>query len=155
LTLVSDARSQTKTYLTTYLRNAQLTKDDDATQVSFAIIYANPDYRLTLEFYAPYDPVDLLYVIGTPNSTPLMDPVTQKPYGYEEHVPIEIVCIDKTGITGTKLRWKAEAELRYVTETYPTGSLRSLERMGDNDQNLGSTILYSAKYILNYRRDPT
>ena len=52
-------------------------------------------------------------------------------YGYEEDVPIEIYCIDKSGITGTKLMWKAERELRHVAETYPEGSRRNLIRRRD------------------------
>lgn len=150
--LVQDARQKIKDFLG-YLRNAQLTKDDDSTEVKFIACFGKPDYPITKVFKAKG--VDLIFSVGTPNSTPMMDPVTQTPYGYEEQVPIECVCIDKSGITGTKLRWKAEAELRYVTEEYLAGSLQNVESMSDNDQNLGSTILYSAKYILNYRRDKT
>lgn len=150
--MVADARKQTKTFLDTYLTNANLLKDDDVTQVVFVVIYAFPDYPLLREFRAISGvAVDLIYAIGDPNSTPLLGH-DQIPHGYMEHVPIYTFCIDKTGITGTKLKWKAEAELRRICETQSTGSQRAVERRGDNDKRLGSTILYSSEFVLKYRR---
>jgi hypothetical protein len=134
-----------KVYLETWLLNANLTKDDGTTQVNFIVTYGNPDYPLVRVFKEKG--VDLVFCIGTPDSTALPVGV-----GYEERVPITIWCIDKTGITGTKLRWQAEAELRRVTETYPTGSLRTFQRLSDNEKNLGSTVLYSVEYVVNYKR---
>jgi len=96
----------------------------------------------------------VLFCIGEPESIALMD-CFQIPYGYEEFVPIEIKCVDKLGVTGTKMKWTAEAELRRVCETYPTGSQRFLKRIGPNDQDLGSTILYGTQFELSYRRDTT
>ena len=141
---VEDARYRTKVYLETYL-------DSDALP-NFIVAYGKPDYPMTRVFKTKG--VDLVYSIGEPESTPLLGH-DLTPYGYVEHVPIETYCIDKDNIDGAKLKWQAEAELRRVTETYPTGSLRTLERRGDNDVHLGSTILYSARFILNYRRDTT
>jgi len=151
--MVQDARQRTKTFVDTYLRNTQLTRDNDSTEVKFITAFGKPNYPLTKVFKSKK--VDLVFSVGVPNSTPMMDPVTQTPYGYEERVPIETFCIDKTGITGTKLQWKAAAELRYITETYPTGSQRSFEAETPNEVNLGSTILYSQRFTLNYRRDTT
>ena len=142
-----DTRYRTKIYLETYLDAAYLTKDDDSTPAAYAVIYANPNYPLSREFFASLSPVDLLFCVDTPESVALPVGV-----GYIEHVPITIFTINKAGITGTKLRWRAEAELRYVIENYPIGSLRTLERMSDHEQNLGSTILYSVIYILRYKR---
>jgi hypothetical protein len=140
-----DARYRTRVYLNTYLDAPSLTKDDGATLASYVVIYANPNYPLKREFIDKT--VDLVFCVGTPDSTALPIGV-----GYEENVPITVWCIDKTGITGTKLRWKAEAELRRVTETYPIGSLRTLNRLTDNEKNLGSTVLYSVEYVLRYKR---
>jgi len=142
-----DARQRTKVFLDSYLDNANLTKDDGETQVAFAVIFSQPNYPLQSEFRAAASPVDLLYCVGTPESEGLPVGV-----GYIEHVPITIWCIDKTGITGTKLRWKAETELRRVCKEHPEGSLRTLDRMSDNEENLGSTVLYSVTYILRYKR---
>jgi len=150
--MVEDARYRTKVYLDTYLLNANLTKDDGTTQVSFIVAYADPDYPLIRVFNDKA--VDLVFCVGDPNSEAILDS-DHYPIGYNEAVPITTFCIDKTGITGTKLKWKAEAELRRVCETYPLGSVRSLEKIGDNDQNLGSTILHSREFTLKYRRDVT
>ena len=136
--MATDARSRTKSYLDAYLRNSQLTKDNDATQVGFVVMYSAPDYPLTEEFRSETPAIDLLYLIGSPTSKPEIQG-DQTVYGYEERIPIETACIDKNGITGTKLRWKASAELRYVTETYPTGSQRALDEETPNEYDLGST----------------
>lgn len=116
-----------------------------STAVSFIVAYADADYPL-IRVFIDKD-VDLVFCIGTPDSEALPVGV-----GYIENIPITVWCIDKTGLTGTKLRWKAEAELRRVAETYPSGSLRTLNRLSDNKQNLGSTILYSVNYIMRYTR---
>jgi len=147
---LTDARQQTKSYLETYLDANNITKDEGA-PAAYAVIYTNPNYPIQLEFFASSEPVDLLFVIGEPESRPMLthDLV---PYGYIEHVPIYIFCIDKTGVTGTLLKWKAEKELRRITKTYPLGSQRAMERRSDNDRILGSTILYSTEFTLNYRR---
>lgn len=150
--MVQDARQRTKVYLETYLSASNLTKDNDSTLAKYIIPFGNPDYPITRVFKDKR--VDLIFSIGEPNSRPLMN-FDQTPYGSEEHVPITTFCIDKVGITGTKLKWKAEAELRRITETYPSGSQRSFERRSDRDQRLGSTILYSTEFLLNYRRDTT
>jgi len=146
-----DARYRTKVYLETYLDNSNLTEDDDWTEVTFIVAYADPDYPLIRVFA---ELVDLVFAIGDPDSIPLKN-ADHSVYGYEEHVPITVWCVDKSGITGTKLKWKAEAELRRILEEHPLGSIRSFERIQDYDQNLGSTVLHSRKFILKYVRDTT
>ena len=116
-----------------------------STQVSFIVCYGNPDYPIERVFIDKN--VDLVFSIGTPDVESL--PVG---IGYVEKVPITIWTIDKTGITGTELRWKAEAELRRIIETYPLGSLRSWERISDNEKNLDGTILYSVTHVMRYKR---
>lgn len=140
---VEDPRYRTKVYLETYLSGSALP--------NYIVAYGMPDYPLTRVFKTKG--VDLVFGLGEPNSTPDKDPLTEAAYGYEEHVPIQTFCIDKSNITGTKLMWQAETELRSVAESYPGGSLRALDRRRPNTQVLGSTTLYSAEYILNYRRD--
>jgi hypothetical protein len=152
--MAEDARYRTKVWLDTYITKANLTKDDDSTQVRFRVMYANPDYPFKKDFKHFADPTDLFFIIDTPNST-AMPGHDQYPIGYEEHVPIEVACIDKTGITGTLLRWKAVKELRKVAEDNPFGSQRSLEEERPNDKRLGSLTVYSQRVILNYRRDTT
>ena len=152
--LAADARYNTKVYLESYIDPSHVTKDDGTTEAPYAIIYAYPNYPLIREFDAATNPVDLLFLIGKPNSTVLLQ-ADQSPWGYEEHVPITVACVDKTGVSGTRLLWKGERELRIIAEEHPEGSQRSLERTGDRDQRLGSTIIYMTDFILNYRRDTT
>ena len=117
-----------------------------STQVTFIVCYGNPDYPLVRVFIDKA--VDLVFSVGTPDTESL-----QVGIGYLEKVPITIWTIDKTGISGTELRWKAEAELRRVCEGYnPLGSLRGWERLSDNEKNLGGTILYSVSGIMRYKR---
>lgn len=142
--MVQDARQRTKVWLDTYLDNANLTKDDDS-QARFITCFAYPDYPLERVFSDKGR--DLVFTVGTPETEALPLGI-----GYIERVPITIYTIDKTGITGTKLRWKAEEELRTVCEDNPEGSLRTLDRISDSDERLGSTTLYSVSYILQYKR---
>ena len=146
--VMEDARYRTRIYLNTYLDAPSLTKDDDVSLASYTVIFANPNYPLKREFIDLA--VDVVFCVGTPNTEALPIGV-----GYLEPMPITIWCIDKSGITGTKLRWKAERELRRIAESYPLGSLRSLDRLSDNEQNLGSTILYSVSYVMRYKRYAT
>lgn len=141
---VEDARYRNKVYLETWLNVAALP--------NYIVAYGFPDYPLVRVFKDKG--VDLVFSIGEPESEPLLGH-DKYAYGYKERVPITTFCIDKTGISGTKLKWRAEAELRRITETYPLGSLRTLEKIRDNDQNLGSTILYSREFTLNYQRNKT
>lgn len=143
--MAEDARYRTKVFLDKYLDNANLTEDDGLTPAYFIVAYDKPKYPIELVFNIKG--VDLVFSIKTPESIAL-------PFGtgYKEAIPITIWCINKLGIMGTKLRWKAEKELRRIVETHPLGTLRTLDRLGDNEQNLGSTTLYSVEYILNYKR---
>ena len=149
--MAEDARYRTKVYLEDNITAANLT-DDNGDEVSWIVAYGWPEYPLAKVFNEMG--VDLVFSVGEPESTALLD-VDQVPHGYEESVPIEIGCIDKPSVTGTKLKWTAEAELRSVVEDWPTGSQRSLERRGDRDRRLGSMKLYGTLFMLNYVRDTT
>lgn len=143
---VQDPRQRSKVWLDTYLIAGNLTKDDNSTPASYITCWHDPPYPI--EKVLVTKGVDLVFSIATPESEGLPVGV-----GYIEHVPITVFTIDKTGITGNKLRWKGESELRRLAETYPTGSLRRpWERMTPNEKSLGSTTLYSVKYVLPYKR---
>lgn len=141
---IEDPRYRTRDWLEDYLNDAALPV--------YITAYGRPDYPMTRVFKTKG--IDLVFSILEPNSTPIMG-IDFVPCGYEEHVPIDIFCIDKNNIEGTKLKWQAETELRRISETYPLGSLRSFERTRDNDVQLGSTTLYSRECILIYQRDTT
>ena len=144
-----DARQRTRTYLATYIVDANLTHDDDLTQAAWISAFGLPDYPLSRVFKDKA--VDVIFSVGTASAKSMRD-FRQYPYAYEEIVPIEIFAVDKTGITGTKLRWKAEAELRRISEAYPLASVRWISRVSDNEKKLGSQTLYSVKYELGYIR---
>lgn len=141
---VEDTRYRNKDYLETYLRTTYLP--------IFIVAYGEPDYPITRVFKTKG--IDLVYSVGIPNSSPELGHDLY-PYSYKEHVPIEVSCIDKSNIDGTKLLWNAVQELRYVTNNYPEGSQRSLREMAPTTQRLGSTVLHSQKCVLEYSRGLT
>lgn len=148
----SDARYRTKYWMDQRLRPAQITKDNDSTTADFGVLFSNPPYPLELEFRGASN-MEGLFLIEQPTSRPLMDPLTQAPYGYDESVPIHICTVNSTGCTGTALQPKMEAELRYICETYPLGSMRSPGQGIPRNRELGGMWLYNTMITLNYRRD--
>ena len=151
--MVNDARTQTKTWLDTYITRANLNWDVGSRQLEFTVMWVEPDYPIEFEFVKGRT-VDLIYGIGEPDTTPLVGH-DKTIVGYEEQVPITIYCVDKDGRTGTKIKWQAEAELRSVAENYPLGSIRLLKRRESSDLWLGSDKVYRTTWLLSYRRDPT
>lgn len=137
---VEDARSRTKTYWDTYIDSSKLNSHP------FIVCYSDPDYPITRVFKTKG--VHIIFTVSQPNSTALPGH-DRTPYGYEEHVPTHVYTL------ATQLQWLAEAELRRITETYPEGSQRSLERQATHDRWLGGTRLYDTEFVLNYRRGPT
>ena len=152
--MVEDARYRTKVFCDTYLTAANILKDDAASQAAFAVIFKDPPYPILKEFYADSTPANALLCIGESRSTALLD-TDQAPYGYEEHVPIRILCVDKIGVTGTKLKWTVEAELRRICENNPTGSYRYLEVIDAGDEDIDGTRLYGINTVMSYVRDTT
>jgi hypothetical protein len=115
------------------------------------VAYGLPDYHWTRIFKGKG--IDLVFAILDPEPSKALPDSDHYPIGYEEHVPVETYCIDKTNITGVKLQWQAASELRYITEQNPISSVRGLDEMKGNRQDLGGMQLYSQRFILNYRRD--
>lgn len=152
----NDPRERTKTWLDTYLDadHTWITKDDDSTAASWAVMFSNPPhYTLQMEFRGSA-PVHGLFTIDMPNSEPVAD-AKGVTVGYGEHVPIHVVSMDSSGCSGEVLQWKMLAELRYVFENYMPGSQRTLETTRSEDRDLGSMKLYDRVYVLEYRRDTT
>jgi hypothetical protein len=148
-TRAEDPRYRTKYWLSDAvegkLRAAQITKDDDSTLADYAVIFNDPPYPIHLEFRGSSN-MQGLYVIDQPETNSLSCGV-----GYEENVPIHIMTVDSTGCTGTALQSKMEMELRYICENYPFSSLRSLNRRGKNDRDLGGMWVYDTEFILRYK----
>lgn len=151
--MVDDARYRQKVFLETYINRSNIVKDDGSTMAGVEFMYWEPNYPMILEFKFP-SVVHGIYAVGNPDSEPLPGH-DQATYGYRERVPIIIITIDRTGVTGTLLQWSMEQELRRICELYPTGSWRSLDRGRNLDRNLGSTILFQREWIMDYTRDTT
>lgn len=147
-----DPRYRQKVFLDAYLTAANLTEDDDSTLASFMTAFGHPPHTHIVRIFIEKE-VDLIYAILEPVSKPLTghDMTT---WGYKEQVPIVHFNIDKTGINGEELKWKAERELRRICEAQIFGSVRHLTDRTTNDQWVGPTRLYSTKWIMNYRREP-
>ena len=150
--MVEDARVRTKDWIDTYYTPANAT-DDDGNALGMQCMFANPDYPLSLEFKHP-SVIDVIITVDKPRSTPLPGH-DQAVTHYREHVPIQIMSVNKTGVTAVKAVWQAEAEIRRIGETYPSGSLRVLESVRDFTRDLGSTRVEGSEYTLNYVRDTT
>ncbi len=150
---MEDPRYRTRTYLTAYYESANVLEDDDVTEATVINCYSNPNYPLKLVFDTKN--IDGIYSVGTPTSNALPD-WRGYIYAYDEEIPIEIFTCDKTGITGTNLRWSMENELRRIVQTYPLyglyGTYRTISRMAENEQDMGGWKLYSVKYLVPYLR---
>lgn len=143
-------------YLDTYLDEDNLTKDNDQTLACFLVFYANPPYPIGYLMSYSEKEVDVAFTIGQPDSRPRIDVCTMAAYAYDESVPIIVYTIDRANlITGEKMLWKAEAELRRIVETYPEGSLRTLAFRRKGTETLGGVTLYSLEFRLMYSRDVT
>ncbi len=145
--LKTDVRYRQKLWISDHLVAGNLSKDDGS-QASYLLCFANPDYHMTRVLNTKA--IDLVASIdnGEAEALPLG-------IGYHESVPIELFAINKSGITATNLIEKGYQELRRIAETYPLGSLRKTGRMTDTSQSLGSTILFSQKCVLEYKRYAT
>lgn len=151
--MVAGARYQTNLWIETYYTPANAV-DDNGYSLGMQCMYDSPEYSMEREFKAP-SVVDVIVAIGQPNSEAMIDAVTQTAYGYEEHVPIKIFSVNKSGVTAEKAIWQVEAELRRIAEAHPSGSQRNFENRRPATRILGSTTLVGSEWVLNYRRDLT
>lgn len=156
--MVDDARYLMKNWIETYDNTLNVTKDDGVTLAKYIVCYGMPDYPLDLVFFGNKN-VDGIYACGSPTSTALID-TDHAIYAYRELAPIDILTVDKVGVTGTKLHQTMEVELRRIMETYrqstPVGlSIRDLNRTAPNERDMGGWRLYNVRYVVDYVRDTT
>ena len=154
LTRLSPARHKTKEFIDDYCRDAQLTKDDDSTEASWACIWANPPYHLHHEFRAAANAVQGLYVLSKEVKTPLIG-IRKTAHHYALSVPTHILTVDSTDCTGEFLAEKMEEELEYIyrTEASAAGSKRMPERVHEpREMYLGGMKVIDIEYRLHYWR---
>lgn len=137
---VDDARYNMKTYLESRVTDVNLQN------YNWIACYSDPDYPLVRVFDTKG--IAIIFSIDSPESSPLMQG-DLTPYGYEEHMAVHVMTLD------TELNHLAEAELRLVLETYPTGSQRGMERRDTVIHEFGSTRVYDTPVTIDYRRDTT
>ena len=153
--MVDDARYRMKLWIETYDNTLNVTKDDGVSLAKYIVCYGMPDYPLDLVFFGSKN-VDGIYACDNPTSTPLLDSdADHTTYGYREQVPMHILTVDKVGVTGTKLTFTLEAELRRILEDHPLGSLRGLNQTRSHDRDMGGWKLYDKEYVVDYERDTT
>ena len=151
--MAEDARQRIKTFIDTHTVDANLTKDDDVTEVTWISAFSDPPYPLKMVFHSVKN-VDLIYSIETP-VTEAKVASDGSIYKYCEHVPVVIQCIRKRDIDGNKLRWKAEAELRRILEENPISSYHSMDRSEPFDKDMGGWMLFGIRTVVTYERDTT
>jgi hypothetical protein len=152
---ISDSRDLTREFLISNLDCNNITKDDKFTKANYCIMYDNPDYSLVKEFSAPNDSVDGIFVIGIPNSEPVIDS-DHTVIGYDEHVPVLVYTIDKVGVSGERLQGKMKFELRRVcdSDSARASSMHVyLERYGDGRTRIGSKTLYTTEFVFSFSRN--
>jgi len=149
-----DARQKVKEYLDARITVANLTKNDGVTLASTVNMFELKLYPMRYEFRASSSPVQGIYAVSQPESTPMLG-ASASPRGYDENVPIHILTVDSKDCAGELLQRKMENELRTVTETYEIGSRCNLTNRRDNSRSLGSMWLFDVTWNLKYQREPT
>src|SRR5271157_196533 len=152
--MVDSAQNRTKVWIDTYWSGTPITKDDNTTPATMISAFDWPDYPLTRVFIDKA--INGIISIGQASSAVLND-ADHSPIGDDEHVPITLVTVDASGVTGVKLLEKMEAQLRLIAEQHPiaNSSLRRETNTSPKTQRIGSFFLWSVEYSLNYRRDLT
>lgn len=145
-----DPRSRMMTYLTSYLSVADITKDDGVTQASGWTGYSGVKSPLGLYFFGTKNH-DYLITVEVPDTQPLVD-YSGKIYAYDEKIPLQVWAINKTGITGEVLMWKAIREIRNAFELNPYGSYWSLTANNPATKDMGGWKLYSQTLTAQYIR---
>lgn len=150
---VSDAQSQFTVRLAANLGANNVTKDNSSEKATYQVMFADPNYEILQEFSNSRDPLDGIYVVGISKTEQLID-ASRMVYGYDEHVPIFVYTVDKDGVSGAILKRKMEAELRRVCEQiFPKDQHHGrLERLGDSTKRQDSLVLYSTKFVWNFKR---
>lgn len=145
----TEPRYRQKSWLDTYLSAAAILENDGATQASWITTFDEMNYSLKRVFITKG--VDAIFSLGKSQVTPLYA-TEKKLYAFEESCPITIYALNKTGITASNLVEQCEQEIRHVATDHPTGSLRSIEGVKHEPQDLGGMTMHSTTVTLRYKR---
>ncbi len=148
---LTDPRSRTKVYVDTYFTAANVT-DDNSVAVTWMCCFDEAEYPLEMVFLSNYR--DVVIGIGEP-SLEIVRNADKTVSSYKETIPINVYLIDKYGLTATKVKWKVEAELRRIAETYIIASVREIRGRTPETRFINGERLHAFTYQLEYTRDIT
>lgn len=148
--MATDPRTSIKTLLAAQIVAANLTEDDDATQLSWVSMFAPYHIPLTRVFHDKA--VDLIFTIEDTHSAS-----TTLGVSHLGRFKVTAHAIDKYNTSGTQIitatlvLWKATKELRRVFKENPWGSLRSLTEDHIEVVELGDMKVWSKPHEIEYK----
>ncbi len=126
-----------------------LTKDDDAAAAAERFMYSDGEE----DFEDIFDDYDVLFLIGPFRVVPFR---REANVPHQEHymVPVTVVSIDKTGVTGSTMQWKAKVGLSALIEAnaQPGSGVRIQIDPGATpaDVSVGGVTIYKTVYTIRY-----
>lgn len=126
-----------------------LTKDDDAAAAAELFMYTDGGEN----FEELFDTYDVLFLIGSWREIPFR---REANVPHQEHymVPVTVVSIDKTGVTGSTMQWKADVGLRALIEAnaQPGSGVRIQIDPDARPANvkIGGVSIYKTVYTIRY-----
>ncbi|MDH5786975.1 MAG: hypothetical protein OEZ40_01605 [Candidatus Bathyarchaeota archaeon] len=145
----TDPRASIKTLLDASITDANLTRDDAATELKWICMYGPCDVPLDRLFNEKG--LDLIFTIEDSTSA-----ITTLGVSHIGSFPVKAWAVDKYSgdakiITAALVLWKATKELRSVFLANPWGSLRSLKEDSVEVHDLGSTRVWSKNHEIEYK----
>jgi len=146
---IDDPRYKIRTLLSASITDANLTRDDDATELTWISFYA--PYTIPLPKIFLEKNVDLIFTVADAEHVETTLGVSH----VAEHV-VTIYAIDKYSggtkiITASLVLWKATKELRSVFKENPWGSLRSFVEDHIETEDVGTTIIWGKPCRIQYK----
>jgi len=127
-----------------------LTKDNDSDAATELFMYSDGEEH----FEDLFDTYDVLFLIGPWREVPSRHEANI-PHHESYMIPITVVTIDKTGVTGTIMQWKADVGLRALIEANAQpGSGVRIEIDPDarpTNQRIGGVTIYKTVYTIRYK----
>jgi hypothetical protein len=147
---MADPRTSIKTLLDAEITDANLTEDDDTTELDWHTVFAPYHIPLTRLFHDKR--LDLIFTIE--DADPATTELGVSHLGVYTVTAHAIDKYDNNGakvITATLVLWKATEELRSVFLANPWGSLRSLTEDRGVPHNVGGEIVWSKPHKIEYQ----
>ena len=125
------------------------TKDDDATPAVLLFMYSDSEEFLEDLF----DDYDVVFTLGPPVMIERRF-IGDVPVHEQYEVPVTVASIDKTGVTGAFMQWKADVQIRAKIEaSVHPGSGVVITVVGaprSDNRRLGGVTLWQSIYTIRY-----